>query len=220
MEKFFDNFLNFIILLMISIIAYALFSTPTEPQVSPIEKDFAPEKIADPIQTRYSGDEYISISLPDTQLRIYPHANYRIYAMVVSKKGYNFGWESKIAPYDLALVWSGLMLPENQRGIRYSQSNRWYFYRYDAGYPLAKSYIRSHSSNHHMIPANDNLKNALKSVKVKDKIYMEGYLVNIKGTVKGRNVWWNTSMSRNDSGDGACEILYLKKAVIDGRIYE
>jgi len=62
-------------------------------------------------------------------------------------------------------------------------------------------------------------KNKLR-LKKGDKVYLEGYLVFIKGTVNGRNSWWNSSLTRNDTGNGACEILYLTRAVIGDIIYE
>jgi hypothetical protein len=37
---------------------------------------------------------------------------------------------------------------------------------------------------------------------------LEGYLVNITGA----NGWhWNSSMSRDDTGGGSCEVLYLTR---------
>ena len=42
----------------------------------------------------------------------------------------------------------------------------------------------------------------------------------MSGTYDGKTVWWNTSLSRTDSGDGSCELIYLTKARIGNRIYE
>jgi hypothetical protein len=49
---------------------------------------------------------------------------------------------------------------------------------------------------------------------------MEGYLVNINGMVGNGTVRWNSSLTRNDTGDGACEVFYVKRAVLDGKVYE
>ncbi|MCK5177696.1 MAG: hypothetical protein KAQ92_08270 [Candidatus Aenigmarchaeota archaeon] len=224
MQKDSDNFPNFIILLIIGIIAYTFFfSSGQEISFNDLDlssENLSVEMLSDPIQERYGENDYITINKKNIELKIYPKAQYRIYAMVMSKHRYRLGWEGKIAPYDLALAWDKLMLPEYQKGIRYSQGNRWYHYRYDAGYPLPKSYISSHSSNHHIIPGNDNLKKALGKIRVKEKVYLEGYLVHIKGKVKGREVWWNSSLTRKDSGNHACEILYLTKAIAGNKVYE
>lgn len=215
-----ERFLNLSIVISICIIVYAVFVTPKNPEPVSVASSTVFEKLPEPSQSPYNGGIHIPIKSNDLDITIYPQANYRIYAMVMSKRKYNWGWESQISPYDLALAWNKLMLPEYQKGIRYSQSGRWYHYVYSCEFPLPKSYIISHSSNHHIIPANENVKKALDKVKKRQKIYLEGYLVNIKGKFQGREVWWNSSMTRNDSGNGACEVLYLTKAVMGNEVFE
>lgn len=149
-----------------------------------------------------------------------PAAEYRISAMVMGKKKYTWGWDSDVAPYDLVLAWNKLMLPENQKGIVYSQGSRWYYFHYDESFPLTESYIYKHSANHHIIPANTNILEAIKKIRNKERIYLEGYLVNIKGQSEQKGVWWNTSLSRNDRGNGSCEVLYVNRAIIGKDVYE
>ena len=82
------------------------------------------------------------------------------------------------------------------------------------------SYIITHSANNHIIPATENVQRALKIIKKRDRVVLEGYLVNLKGTYKGREVRWNTSLSRTDTGNGSCELFYVSKVRIDTRVYE
>lgn len=215
-----EKILNFIIIISICIILQTVFFAKDK-EIPDINSSLIPiEQLADPIQADYSGDDFISIKDNEMDLKLYPKARYQIYAMVMSKHWYSLGWGGKISPYDLALAWNELMLPENRKGITYSQSGRWYYYRYDAGYPLPKFYIQSHSSNHHIIPANVNVKKAIDKVNTGDKIYLEGFLVYIEGKSEGTDVRWKSSLTREDSGDGACEVLYLTKAVLNDKIYE
>ena len=54
----------------------------------------------------------------------------------------------------------------------------------------------------------------LKKVEKYDEIYMEGYLVNIESFENGRcTMTWNSSLSRNDKGNGACEIMFVTKII-------
>lgn len=179
-----------------------------------------PDVSQDPVQTRFKGEEPIVITADKGEFEITPVAEYRIAAMVVGSKRYRFGWEAYVSPLDLALAWGKLTDPEYDAYISYSQANRWYFYRYKAGSPFSKKYVITHSSNHHIIPATDNLRKALERVQEKDQIYLEGFLVNLTGTYGSREVWWKTSLSRSDSGDGSCELFYVKRAQIDGLIFE
>jgi len=138
----------------------------------------------------------------------------------MSKARYFFGWDGNIAPYDLALAWNKLMLPENQKDISYTQSNRWYYYHFDKGFPLEQSYIDVHSANNHIIPADKKVFEAIDKVRIKERIYLEGYLVYIFGTAENKSISWKSSLTRYDTGAGACEVFYVKKAVLNGQVYE
>jgi len=222
--------LDYFIYLMIAFIFYLVCNNAYNVPVTTIETPknqemaqlFNYENLKDPEQVLYINlnGENIKIEKNNYTMNVYPQAKYRIYAMVMSKTRYIWGWDGDTVPYDLALAWNELMLPENQKGITYTQSNRWYYYQFDSSFPLEQSYVNTHSANHHIIPANKTVFNAIDRVRIKEKIYIEGYLVNIKGKVDGKDVWRNTSLTRNDTGDGACEVFYVKRVVLDGKIYE
>jgi len=218
-----SKLLNLIILIMAGFIFYASFfpsEKSSELAPSEVTQEEAVVMPVDPEQSSYWGDEIIPYVHKNLSLKITPKAHYRIYAMVMSKKKYSYGWESNLAPYDLALAWNKLMLPENQKGISYRQSGRWYYFRYDGGYPLSKQYIHRHSANTHSIPANQNVRKGLDRIKKKDNVYLEGYLVYINGTLGKGRVWWKSSLTRNDTGDGACEVFYIKKIILNNEVYE
>jgi hypothetical protein len=80
--------------------------------------------------------------------------------------------------------------------------------------------VVTHSSNNHIIPDNENIHRAIKSINKKDEVILEGWLVNLKGVYRGKNVFWNTSLSRNDTGNGSCELFYLLKVRINNKVYE
>jgi hypothetical protein len=147
-------------------------------------------------------------------------AEYQLAGKVVSKETYSYGWESEISPLDLAIAWGSLAEPEHEKYISFSQRNRWYFYEYKPGSPFDHSYIISHSSNNHIIPATENISHALRTIRKNDKVVLEGFLVNVKGTYKGGEVYWNTSFTRKDTGNGSCELIYVTKARIGSDVYE
>ena len=147
-------------------------------------------------------------------------ATYSLAGVVKSKKSYGSGWQGEVAPYDLAIVWGKLTLPEYDEYISYRQSNRWYYYRYKAGFPDSKDYIISHSANNHILPANYNILEAIVMLEKEQKVLLEGYLVQITAIYKGRDYWWNSSMSRRDSGDASCEVFYVERVRIGNKVYE
>ena len=174
----------------------------------------------DPTQEFPTSDEPIIREFRNGQFTMIPSAEYKISGLVVSKKTYSSGWDGELSPVDLAIVWGKLADPENGRYITYSQGNRWYHYKWKEGVPVDPSYIMFHSSNNHIIPANGNISQAIKTVKRKDRVVLKGYLVNMRGTSKGQRVTWNTSLSRTDTGNGSCELFYVSHVRIEKKVYE
>lgn len=174
----------------------------------------------DPVQALYKSDEPIIREIKNGQFTITPVAEYKISGMVAGKETYSSNWDGEISPVDLTIVWGKLSEPDYDKYISYSQRNRWYFYQYKPGSPFDNSFVVSHSANNHIIPANENIHEAVRTIKEKDKVVVEGFLVNLKGTYKGQPVTWNTSLSRTDTGNGSCELFYVSKVRIETRVYE
>jgi hypothetical protein len=173
-----------------------------------------------PIQAPANPEDIITLEIEDGVFELKPKAKYKASVMVMSKKSYSHGWPGKIAPIDLALAWGKLTEPQYDKHIDYSQSDRWYYFQYDSESPLTGGYIGDHSANNHIIPATENVRKALKSIKKKQKVVLEGYLVYLKGTYKGGEVFWNTSLTRKDHGDNACELFFVEKVRIGNNVYQ
>lgn len=188
---------------------------------TPTDLDFDEIDVSgDPVQVDFEGDT-LERKLDRGYIKITPVARYEISAVVASKKYYSFGWSSLISPVDLALVWGKLAEQEYDRCMSYSQDNRWYYYRYKEGpLDLNNRFIINHSANLHILPANENVLLAVKSLKKKQKVFMEGYLVNVKGVYAGNEVWWHTSLRRSDTGQGSCEVFYVERVKIGSKIYD
>jgi len=58
----------------------------------------------------------------------------------------------------------------------------------------------------HIIPANEDVEYNLKQVNQGDIVIFSGSLVRIKA----KDGWyWNTSLTRNDTGAHACEVIWV-----------
>ena len=70
--------------------------------------------------------------------------------------------------------------------------------------------ITEFCSNNHLIPCDNKNKKLMDSIKEGDFVRIEGYLVNVYCKKSDESYFnWNTSTSRNDTGNGACEIVYV-----------
>jgi len=174
----------------------------------------------DPIQRSTPSNDPILIETKEGHYTLTPKAEYQLAGVVVSKETYSYGWNAEISPIDLAIAWGKLAEPEHEKSVSFGQRNRWYFYEYKPESPLDNSYIISHSSNNHIIPATENISLTLKKIQKREKVILEGLLVNLNGTYKGGKVYWNTSMTRKDTGDGSCEIVYVTKIRVNTDVYE
>ena len=174
----------------------------------------------EPEQVDISASTPFVMKIIHGSLSVTPKAKYHIAAMIVGVREYSSGWNSQISPADLALAWGGLAAMDYDTYIEYEQRGRWYYYKFNKMSPFDKRYIGSHSANNHIIPATDNIKNIIAKLQVKQIVALEGYLVNVDGVYEGEKVWWHSSLTREDSGDGACELMYVNKIVVNGLVYE
>lgn len=133
-------------------------------------------------------------------------AEYDITARILGKKFYNDGKNSEIAPMDLALGWGRMSDPNVYGSLRIWQSKRWYFYRWSNGPPIPAQEIVRSSANVHIIPANNDIAKRLAYLKKDQIVNLKGYLVYYKES-SGWN--WRSSLTRSDSGDGACELMFV-----------
>ena len=145
------------------------------------------------------------ISLGDST--IVPLAGISLQARVLAREDYSFDPGAEFSPVDLALGWGPMAKPGMAEKLNVSQSSRWYRYSWDGnGPPIPLSEIISHSANMHMVPASNAVAESLKRVSEDDVIELNGWLIRIEK----ENGWrWQSSLSRDDSGDGACELVYV-----------
>ncbi len=149
-----------------------------------------------------------------------PLAHYVLRGVVVSEESYRTGWNANLSPCDVAVVWGALAADDAWRRLSWSQGGRWYFWRWSGQRPFPDSTIVRNSSNTHVIPASADLRRAARALGKGDVVEMVGDLVAIEGRNGTERVWWRSSLARNDTGDGSCELLYLRRLKVDGKVYE
>ncbi len=139
-------------------------------------------------------------------------ASFEIRARVLSTEPYYLHREADLSPLDLALGWGVMSDQAVLDRIDISQSGRWYRTRYELPPPVPEQQIISSSSNMHMIPARLDIDRSLKALRSGDVIILRGYLVDVD---HASGWFWRTSMSRTDTGNGACEIVYVESLIVE-----
>ncbi len=143
--------------------------------------------------------------------QILPVAEFSLEARVLATETYRMGRTADLAPVDLALGWGPMSDSAVLDHLEISQSNRFYFYRWSSQPPIDLSDIVVHSANMHMIPASSEIKKRLSQVREGQIVALRGYLVRVRAA----DGWhWNSSMTRSDSGDGACELVWVRNLTV------
>ncbi len=133
-------------------------------------------------------------------------ASFDITARVLSRKNYFTGRESKLSPVDLALGWGPMSDETVVERISVSQSGRWYRWCVKE-FPIPQRAIERNSANMHMVPSTPEVKKQLKRVRKGHLIECTGYLIEINAS---DGFAWRSSLTREDTGDGACEIVWVE----------
>ncbi len=136
-----------------------------------------------------------------------PRAEFTLEARVLGRADYYFDTESAISPTDLALGWGRMSDTAVLDALSISQSGRWFHYRWRGEPPIPQAEIQRSASNMHMVPANDAAAAALAAVRPGQVVRLRGLLVDVDRDDGWR---WRTSLSREDGGAGACEIVWLE----------
>ncbi len=137
---------------------------------------------------------------------IQPLARFEVHARVLARERYFLGRETDLAPFDLALGWGQMSDERVLSHFSFSQSSRWYWWRADP-MPIARQEIIRSSANMHMVPADDYIARQIKRVRTGSLVKFKGYLIEAQGDDGWR---WRSSLSRTDSGNKACEVVFVK----------
>lgn len=134
-----------------------------------------------------------------------PLAGFSVEARVLSREDYHWGREARLSPTDLALGWGPMASPALAGRLSIAQSGRWYRYAWRGAPPLPPRDIARSSANMHLIPADAEVARALGRIGAGDRVRIDGWLVEARS---GDGWRWRSSLSREDTGNGACELVY------------
>lgn len=142
--------------------------------------------------------------------RITALERFSLEARVLGAEPYWFDNNAKLAPIDLALGWGSMSDTAVLNKISISQRGRFYFWHV-ARFPIPRHDIEVNSANMHMIPADASVERTLKAVRVGQVVRLFGYLVEVTGS---DGFHWRSSLTRNDTGDGSCELVWIENLQI------
>ena len=173
----------------------------------PVHRDPGEIAAEDPLQTDLEAPQTVTRG----DFQVIGQAGFSAEVRVLGRERYRLGALADVSPLDIAVGWGPMSDSRVLETIDISQSGRFYFWHYDHEPPIPTQDIVSHSANWHLVPANSAVWRKLSGLRIGDVVKLDGMLVNLQSPEVGT---MTTSLRRDDSGAGACEIIYVQSAAV------
>lgn len=157
-----------------------------------------------PLQTAVDGT---APTLVKAGYQIQALARFELEARVLGVERYRFDRGADLSPVDLALGWGRMSDSDVLDRITISQGGRAYFWR-TPQYPIPRQEIETSSANMHLVPANEAVARQLADVRRGHVVRLGGYLIEARAADGWR---WRSSLTRTDTGNGACELIWVER---------
>lgn len=173
------------------------------------DKNFISEKLyIDPVQTETKESPF-EIKRNEIDYKIVPLYDYELNGLVVSYNDsnnwvdyYHELWKDYINVKDICVVWGENIKNGSYKEASYSSGSFTCRVAYPAGVALKGNAL----SNNHILYKDEKIYKALKSLDIGDQIHLKGQLVKYSSDNSG---WRSSSITRDDDGNGACEVVYV-----------
>lgn len=161
-----------------------------------------------PDEPEQTASQAAAFSFGDFELQ--PMAEYHIVARVLSVE--NYGWDggAALSPIDFAVGWGAMSDSSVLEHFRITQGGR-FFTIYPDEQAIDVSTALLGSANMHLIPASAAVRTQLQRARPGHIADMQGKLVNAS---RADGYRWNSSLTRADSGAGACELFYVESITL------
>jgi hypothetical protein len=137
-----------------------------------------------------------------------PLAHFDITAKVLAREDYWWDRGADLSPTDLALGWGRMSDEAVLQHIDISQSARFYRWRVES-FPIPRREIETNSANMHLVPADASVGRAIDRIREGEIVSIQGRL--IEAHAKTHDWRWRSSLTRNDTGGGACELILVDR---------
>lgn len=151
-------------------------------------------------------------AFPLGEFQLTPRARFELRARVLASEGYRLDAGARLSPLDLALGWGPMSDQSVLDLLEIRQGSRWYYLSWDQPLPLDDGQLFRHSANMHMVPAEDWVERRLKDARPGQVLRLRGLLVD---ALRDDGWSWRTSLSREDTGGGSCELVYVEDVQLE-----
>lgn len=177
--------------------------------------NFSPLLDNEPRQLAIEKDPFV-VAINKRNYQIQPLYDYTLYGLVVSLKhhdgdtGLHKAWNDHLNVADLCVVWSHTAFSPHLNKVDFWNGQFTCFYQTSDQQAWAN--FNGHQlSNNHLISDDDYIRQKIKQIGIGDQIKIAGWLSKYRGQYGGER---GTSIIRTDTGNGACETIYVNDVQI------
>jgi len=169
-------------------------------------------RAGEPLQTASDRPAFTTV-IKGYTYTLTPRATYDISGLVVSQhRGdalVNIGHKADPGNIkDVCVVWGDAIINGAYRKMSYVSGEFTCSFTWTGG--LTPPFSLEKISNNHLIPAGPAVARGIRAIRIGDQVRMKGLLVDYTVTDRGQEIFTRrTSLTRSDTGNGACEILYV-----------
>jgi len=178
----------------------------------PRNVDYAPEIAHDPKQTATQKRPF-RVSFNDVEYLIEPEYEYDLTGMIVSYRHHdNNSRMHRLANdhlnmLDVCVVWG-----DNAAGAQLHKIEFWNGIftcnAFTRDMQAWESFDMNQLSNNHLLSDDEYIRDRVTDIQIGDQIRVRGYLASYSSPQGGKR---GTSTTRTDTGDGACETLFIER---------
>jgi hypothetical protein len=207
----------FVALLIILAVSYC-----TRDRYKSVER-IDPETVFAPVQTPIRDASPIRFSRDGYDFTLLPLFDYTLTGLVLSAQDYD-RWFSisrtdRTFAKDICVLWGKTLQSRVHQddALAVEQDMRWCFFRFQRNL----AFDATEMSNNHLIAVTSAIRRQIGTIHGGDQVRIRGKLVNVRAAANGAirssehpSLEWTTSTTRDDTGAGACEIVYVESVEI------
>lgn len=206
-------FVKYLILASLALLAVALWRKDMLPPPERIS-----EVLADAPSQAETTERPFRIAVQGVDYTVVPRYRYELTGLVVSMHDtstwWNYvhrEWKDYVNVVDLCVVWGDNARRGAYQGIKFG-NDQWTCHFSTNSSEVWEVFDQTAASNNHMVTDDAGTARAMRKVRVGDQIRFRGYLADYTthrpdGAVQGVR---KTSTVRDDTGNGACEVVYVQ----------
>lgn len=177
----------------------------------PLDENIVDELQQAPVQTETEVEEF-KVEKKDKIYTVTPKYDYELYGLVTSYHHsdsiidyYHKQWGDDLNVKDICVLWGDNLQDQILQNFIFSSTD-WTCNFKTLNDSAWEAFDQNQGSNNHLLVADENLKKEIKKAKKGDQIYFKGYLAKYS---HDQGFERDTSTSREDTGNGACEVVYV-----------